>query len=299
MWKVYRDEATAHDATMLDGWNKSLDILLIFVRLVVLNMLMLTVRSRPQAALFSAVATAFLIESYKLLQPDSADYMSATLYAILVAINNSSTTGMVPAPPSAVSNPTAVSRWINGLWFTSLFSSLAVSLLCILVKQWLSEYSSRIAASSKNPRHWAHRRGFYFQGITAWRLSGFISLLPVGLHFALFLFFAGLGLFLWTLDRAVGIVIVSLSGCLVGFYTVATLVPLWRPESPTATPAFPHIYPFVTTLQSLGLHLYISILKLFHRNPSNREINRFVHSLPSAEDPDRFGRQTFIHILGL
>lgn len=31
VWKIYRDEATTHDKSMLDGWNKTLDILLIFV----------------------------------------------------------------------------------------------------------------------------------------------------------------------------------------------------------------------------------------------------------------------------
>ena len=31
VWKVYRDEANAHDAALLDGWGKTLDILLIFV----------------------------------------------------------------------------------------------------------------------------------------------------------------------------------------------------------------------------------------------------------------------------
>lgn len=32
VWKVYRDEASAQDEATLDGWNKTLDILLIFVR---------------------------------------------------------------------------------------------------------------------------------------------------------------------------------------------------------------------------------------------------------------------------
>lgn len=32
VWKVYRDEATEHDKALMDGWNRTLDILLIFVR---------------------------------------------------------------------------------------------------------------------------------------------------------------------------------------------------------------------------------------------------------------------------
>ena len=32
VWKVYRAEATLHDTTMLEGWHKTIDILLLFVR---------------------------------------------------------------------------------------------------------------------------------------------------------------------------------------------------------------------------------------------------------------------------
>lgn len=32
VWKVYYDEAIANDRSLLEGWNKTLDILLIFVR---------------------------------------------------------------------------------------------------------------------------------------------------------------------------------------------------------------------------------------------------------------------------
>ncbi|KZW00427.1 hypothetical protein EXIGLDRAFT_596785, partial [Exidia glandulosa HHB12029] len=121
-WKVYRDEATAHDETMLDGWNKTLDVLLIF------------------AGLFSAVATAFLIESYKLLEPDeSSAYMSTALY-LLVTRDNSSTSSMLPPPPALGLPASTTSRAVNWLWFTSLLLALAVALLGILIKQWIVEY---------------------------------------------------------------------------------------------------------------------------------------------------------------
>ncbi|KZV98631.1 hypothetical protein EXIGLDRAFT_606763, partial [Exidia glandulosa HHB12029] len=118
VWTVFRDEATTHDNNMLEGWSKTLDILLIF------------------AGLFSAVATAFVIESYKLLQPDNEEYIAAALYALLAATNNDTALRMVSAPSSPNTTPSRESRWVNGLWFTSLFLSLAVALLCILVKQW-------------------------------------------------------------------------------------------------------------------------------------------------------------------
>ncbi|KZW00413.1 hypothetical protein EXIGLDRAFT_604453, partial [Exidia glandulosa HHB12029] len=122
VWKVYRDEATAHDETMLDGWNKTLDVLLIF------------------AGLFSAVATAFLVESYKLLEPDeSSAYMATALY-LLVTRDNSSASHLLPPPPALGLPVSTISRAVNWLWFTSLLLALAVALLGILIKQWIVEY---------------------------------------------------------------------------------------------------------------------------------------------------------------
>ncbi|KZV86741.1 hypothetical protein EXIGLDRAFT_801646, partial [Exidia glandulosa HHB12029] len=119
VWKVYRKEANAYDAALLDGWSGTLDILLIF------------------AGLFSAVATAFVIESYQLLQPDSAAYTAAALY-ILVSATNHSTGIVLPSPPD-LQYASSLARWINGLWFTSILLSLIVALLSILVKQWITE----------------------------------------------------------------------------------------------------------------------------------------------------------------
>ncbi|EJD50451.1 hypothetical protein AURDEDRAFT_22759, partial [Auricularia subglabra TFB-10046 SS5] len=118
-WKIYRDEAMASDRSTLDGWNKTLDILLIF------------------AGLFSAVSTAFIVESYKLLQVDNTEYIAIALYLSLTGNN---TSAIALAPPGANFKALGSSRWINGLWFSSLVLSLAVALLSILSKQWLEEY---------------------------------------------------------------------------------------------------------------------------------------------------------------
>ncbi|KZV85824.1 hypothetical protein EXIGLDRAFT_622593, partial [Exidia glandulosa HHB12029] len=119
VWKVYRKEANAHDSALLDGWSSTLDILLIF------------------AGLFSLATTAFVVESYHLLQPDSVAYTAAVLYTLVSATNHS--TGItLPAPPN-LQNASSLARWINGLWFTSLLLSLIVALLGILAKQCIAE----------------------------------------------------------------------------------------------------------------------------------------------------------------
>ncbi|KZV87573.1 hypothetical protein EXIGLDRAFT_679811, partial [Exidia glandulosa HHB12029] len=218
VWKVYRDEATAQDEAMLDGWSKTLDILLIF------------------AGLFSAVATAFIVESYKSLQPDFAEYTARALFILVSARNASS---LVPAPtltdPSIFIVATR-SRFINGFWFTSLSLSLSVALLCILVKQWLVQYKERITASCKSPQYWARRRSFYFTGLKTWRVHAIISVLPLLLHISLFLFLAGLVVLLVALDTAIALALAVLTSGLATFYIFCCFSPLWKLDFPGTTP---------------------------------------------------------------
>ncbi|KAJ6527156.1 hypothetical protein B0H19DRAFT_899754, partial [Mycena capillaripes] len=54
-WAVYVSEAEKYDKALVESWKSDMDGLLIF------------------AALFSAILTAFIIESYKTLNSDSGD----------------------------------------------------------------------------------------------------------------------------------------------------------------------------------------------------------------------------------
>ncbi|KZV89315.1 hypothetical protein EXIGLDRAFT_149025 [Exidia glandulosa HHB12029] len=212
VWKVYRDEAIQHDDVVLSGWNNTIDILLTF------------------AGLFSAAVTAFVVESYQFLQPAGLDF-GAAFYAL--AVNDTATLHTLAV---STSQPGSTARWINGLWFTSLFFALAAAFLCILVKQWLDEYTARTRASSQNPKHWSRRRAFYFRAIDDWGVSGIISLLPLLLHAALFLFFAGMVVLLWSLSRAVAAWLSGLAGLLFCLYSVSVLIPVWNAACPFATP---------------------------------------------------------------
>ncbi|KZV80412.1 hypothetical protein EXIGLDRAFT_845540 [Exidia glandulosa HHB12029] len=219
VWKVYQDEATLKDDAMLDGWNKTLDILLIF------------------AGLFSAVATAFIVESYKLLQPDFTEYTARALFVLVSMRNGSGVLDPVPPLPDPSYVTVSVqSRWINGLWVTSLFVALAVALLCILVKQWLVQYKHRTAPAATSFRYWARRRSLYYRGLARWRLPALISTLPLLLHVALFQFFIGLGLFFEQLDPAIANVLLVLALVIFAFYTISFVLPLGILDCPFSTP---------------------------------------------------------------
>ncbi|KAH7087936.1 hypothetical protein BKA62DRAFT_598197, partial [Auriculariales sp. MPI-PUGE-AT-0066] len=123
VWRVYRDRVTDLDDDLLDGWHKTLDVLLIFI------------------GLFSAVATAFIIESSKRLQPDFSEITAKGVIALLSQANPSIITPVIPSLDSV--ELTARAMWINGLWFASLTLALVDALLAILGKQWLVEYASK------------------------------------------------------------------------------------------------------------------------------------------------------------
>ncbi|KDQ54029.1 hypothetical protein JAAARDRAFT_95935, partial [Jaapia argillacea MUCL 33604] len=108
---------------MVDGWNSSLDCLLIF------------------ASLFSAVVTAFVTQSSNLLQPDygqTTALLSAHILAALTNGGNTSFMAAVPPPEQILSfQAPAFAEAVNLLWFAALGLSLASVMVAMLAKQWL------------------------------------------------------------------------------------------------------------------------------------------------------------------
>ncbi|TFK84738.1 hypothetical protein K466DRAFT_496034, partial [Polyporus arcularius HHB13444] len=105
----------------------------------------------------------------------------------------------------AVKTP-VVPLWVvvlNALWFSSLISSLAAASIGIMVKQWLTEYKSGVSGTS---RQTARLRQLRLNSLQRWRVKEIVSFLPVLLQIASGLFFAGLLILLWNLNRTVAIV---------------------------------------------------------------------------------------------
>ncbi|KAF8601832.1 hypothetical protein BDV93DRAFT_398738, partial [Ceratobasidium sp. AG-I] len=125
IWQLYLDEAKEHDEELVKGQNGNLDMMLLF------------------AALFSAILSAFLIESKNLLQQDPVDVSVALLLVIAQSQQRieqgTPQTGSAPIElPSFSASLSA--RWINGLWFLSLAFSLSAALIAMLAKEWLTMF---------------------------------------------------------------------------------------------------------------------------------------------------------------
>ncbi|KAJ1301915.1 hypothetical protein OPQ81_000754 [Rhizoctonia solani] len=202
IWTMYVEEASEQDAELVDIQNKNLDLMLLF------------------AALFSAILTAFLVESTNMLQQDPVD-TSATLLLLIAQSQRRMELG-IPAQAldtieATAFTPSLVSRFINGLWFTALAFSLSAALIAMLAKEWLAAY---LASSVRPAYDRALARQVRFDGLIAWRALPIISFLPTLLHLSLLLFSLGLVIYLWNLDTGIAIVVLIITGLTLAFYIV-------------------------------------------------------------------------------
>ncbi|CUA70029.1 E3 ubiquitin-protein ligase listerin [Rhizoctonia solani] len=206
IWNIYLEEAQDRDRELVEGRQRSLDTLLLF------------------AALFSAILTAFLIESKDLLQQDPADASVALL--LIIAQSQQRVELGLPAPDESTQvvtmpdfTPSLSARWINGIWFMSLGLSLSAALIAMLGKEWLTTFQSSRPRSS---RRLAYIRQSRLKGLEDWGALHIVALLPTLLHVSLLLFAVGLVIYLWALDVAVASVLSAVIGVTLTFYFVTS-----------------------------------------------------------------------------
>ncbi|KAI0659015.1 hypothetical protein C8Q70DRAFT_1045290 [Cubamyces menziesii] len=210
VWPLYLEHALAEDKEMVQAWNTDLDSILIF------------------AALFSAVLTTFIIESYQDLQPDPTTMLLQSILDEL-QVNRNTSTNISPGGPFQVT-PSAVR--VNVYWFSSLILSLATALIAILAKQWVNYL---LAGLSPVPSARARHRQYRIDGMHKWRLPTLLSFLPILLHIALLLFFASLVDFVWDLNTTLATFCAFLvcTACLA--YVTANILAYVYPDCPFKT----------------------------------------------------------------
>ncbi|KAK7024279.1 hypothetical protein VNI00_016445 [Paramarasmius palmivorus] len=194
-YEKLQTEVKKYDDGMVAGWKEDIDTLLVF------------------AGLFSAIVTAFLIESYQWLSQD-------TTVLILTQISQQlNGTQSQPTPFT----PEASSIRINCFWFLSLIFSLTSALFGLLCKQWLREHQRDVPTRTvaENMALRQLRRDSFEK----WGVASFLSGLPILLEIALVFFFIGVLDLLWTLQPIVfGICLAAIS-LSIGLYFLTTILP--------------------------------------------------------------------------
>ena len=193
--------------------------------------------------MFSAVLSAFLIESYKSLQPDT-DTQIAAIVQTLASQMNPSTPQFINVASIPLASDFKAPLWavrVNALWFASLIVSLAVASLGMLVQSWLREY---LAEEWISPQEKLRARQYRHPAMVRWKVFKIAAALPLLLQISLGLFFLGLCFFTAEVDPRMGNTSLPLVVAWAFFLLVTTVAPLVSPRCPYKVPLLKHIMRF-------------------------------------------------------
>ncbi|KAJ7663738.1 hypothetical protein DFH06DRAFT_1295820 [Mycena polygramma] len=218
VWAIYVAEAEKYDKGLVESWSSDMQGMLIF------------------AGLFSASLTAFLIESYKTLNPDSGDTTVKLLAQISHQLAASAQGSMLELPTTSTDfTPSPAALVCNALWFISLGLSLSCALFATLLEQWARDFIHRTEIRSA-PIIRARIFSFLYYGLKRFNMHMLVDIIPLLLHLALFFFFAGLIAFLIPVNLGMAILAGGILLILTAAYSVLTLFPLAYLQSPYHTP---------------------------------------------------------------
>ncbi|KDR78370.1 hypothetical protein GALMADRAFT_1317448 [Galerina marginata CBS 339.88] len=203
-WSILLEPLLKKDKIWCEAWKDEVQNLLIF------------------AGLFSAVVTAFIIESYRNLQPNQDDAIISLLSQIATRLDNSTFT----LPSSTVSlstfTPTPSSIRVNTFWFLSLVLSLTTVLVGIVSLQWLREHQSYPNLTPKQTYALFNMRA---ESLQKWYVPRIFTLLPLLLQSALVLFLGGMIDFLLAFGDIIAIPVSVVIGSTVFFLAATTVLP--------------------------------------------------------------------------
>jgi hypothetical protein len=219
------------------------------------------------------------------LKPNSQDisaFYLAKMYQLSADSNGSQV--FIPSTipdPSVPFSPSESAVWVNSLWFLSLVISLTCALLATLLQQWSRRYL-KVTQKRYRPHTRAGIRAFHAEGVDKLYLPWAVEALPALLHLSLFLFFAGLAVFLFDINHTVFKVAVSWISICVGVYTCITFMPIFRHDSPYYAPlSLPLWYLYNGTLPT-AFRISNWIARQFHCNGTSTYY-RVLPSLPKCQ----------------
>ncbi|GJE95655.1 hypothetical protein PsYK624_118410 [Phanerochaete sordida] len=225
-WEGLEQHVLKDDKGKMDGYSKDIDTLLVF------------------AGLFSAILSAFVVQTYPMLQPSPTSITNQLLAAnnkMLVQGFSALLSQPIPSPsmftledPAPFQVSTAA-QWINCLFFVSLVLSLAAAMIGILVQQWIREYMQWNSALAQ-PRENILVRQFRFEAWESWNVSAVISTVPALLEIAMILFLVGMVILLWTLDSVVAICLTAVTISFLLVIAIFTVLPVFARRCPYKSP---------------------------------------------------------------
>ncbi|KAH9955099.1 hypothetical protein BGW80DRAFT_1566319 [Lactifluus volemus] len=188
--------------------------------------------------LFSATVAVLVAVSIPDLKPnpqDTSAFYLQKMYELQVLAGSNMSLPSTPAIPPPFSAP-KYAIWVNSLWFLSLTISITCAMLATLMQQWARRFLRVTQPPQLSPSGRARIRAFYSGGVEKFHLSSAVEVLPTLIHLSLFLFFAGLLVYLFNVHHFVFLAIVWWVGVSSLAYLAITFMPAWWHECPYYTP---------------------------------------------------------------
>ena len=153
--------------------------------------------------------------------------------------------------------------------------------MATLLQQWARRYLE-VAYPRYSPPKRARIHAFYSEGVEDLHVPWTVEALPTLLHISLFLFFAGLAVFLFSVHLTIFGVVTSWIGICVILYACLTFLPIICKNSPYSGPLSATFSVFITGMQ----HVFFGLFQKSRRNPGSAiHPHFFSHSMrKTAED---------------
>jgi hypothetical protein len=205
---------------------------------------------------------------------DTSNFYLANMYQATI---NPDASSLLPTSPPNFTPPN-YAVWVNGLWFLSLVISITCALLATLLQQWARRYL-KVTQPRYSPHKRARIRSFFAEGVDKFLLPWAVEALPTMLHLSLFLFFAGLAVFLRNVNLTIFKLVLSWIGLCMALYGCITFIPIFRYDSPYHTPLSLPVWHFVMGMPYIVFQAlqWLMLMDYFSAETHNRFLNLTNH----------------------
>jgi hypothetical protein len=139
-------------------------------------------------------------------------------------------------------SPPRYAIWVNSLWFLSFAISLTYATLAMMLQQWGRRYIRVTQQRRSSPHKRARIRAFFSDAIDGLHVLWVIEGVRAMTHISMFLFFAGLLIYLFNICHAAFAAVVWWVALSTVVYVSFTLLPIFRPNSPYYAPLSPTLW---------------------------------------------------------
>ena len=271
-YKAFNQEADEYDRDFHKKYHDDLNTTLIFVSWIKSQSTSRLIRK--QAGLFSAVASAFIIDIQQELRP-AYDEISFTVLTMLLN-TTSGKPNQIDVP--VVQGPTATAVQVQSILFGSLASALFASFLAMLGKQWLNLHVE--GSFIDRSRH----RELRMRGMITWHFKLIMECLPLVMQASLLLLGYALARYMWDLSRTVSGVIVTFTVFGVLFYLfIVFAATVWK-TCPFQTPVSFILRHIVSSIKQQEYYWARGLMDRLFRLPGSRRSDESFKTAPMPRE---------------